>query len=438
MFHLGWFVGGVPFNSWRSPWADIRPSDGIRPDLYVDLARALERAGFDYLMFEDSMQIDDQYKGSIDACLKYGIECPASDPLAMIAIVSQATRHIGLISTLSTSFYPPFLAARTLATLDHLSDGRVGGNLVTSSSHRAAQNFGLDRQMDHDRRYEKAGEWVQVVKGLLNSWEPGAVVLDKATNTMIDPTKVHAIDFEGEFFKCRGPLNMPPGPQGQVVFCQAGGSAAGRAFAARNVDTIVCVPLGIEAMKQYRDDISAQMIAAGRKPTDCKVIYLVRPIIAETDTAARELYEADKAYRASEAFLEPVLANMSYFAQIDFSQFDPDEPIPDLRGKVNGHQSTTDRYFKDSVINKKTLKQVALTQDYVASIELVGSPDSVADMMGEAMDYVGGDGFFLSMFPLDRRTVATITEGLVPALRKRRLVRSHYEHKYFKDNLLAF
>jgi FMN-dependent oxidoreductase (nitrilotriacetate monooxygenase family) len=438
MFHLGWFVGGVNFNSWRSPWADVRAADGIRPDMYIDLARALERAGFDYLMFEDSMQIDDRYKGSMEAYLKYGIECPSADPTAMVAVVSQVTSRIGLIPTISTSFYPPFMAARMLATLDHLSRGRVGGNLVTSSSHRAAQNFGLDQHMDHDRRYDKAGEWVKVVRGLLDSWEPGAVVLDHQTNTLADHTKVHPINFEGEFFKVRGPLNIPPGPQGQPVFCQAGGSPAGRAFAARNVDTIVAVPLGIEAMKQYRDDISAQMIAAGRKPTDCKVIYLIRPIIAETDAVARELYEADKAYRASDEFLEPVLANMSYFAQIDFSQFDPDEPIPDLTGKVNGHQSTINRYFKDSVINKKSLREVALTQDYVASIELVGSPDTVADMMGEAMDYVGGDGFFLSMFPLDRRTVATVTEGLVPALRKRGLTRTHYEFEHFKDNLLAF
>jgi alkanesulfonate monooxygenase SsuD/methylene tetrahydromethanopterin reductase-like flavin-dependent oxidoreductase (luciferase family) len=168
------------------------------------------------------------------------------------------------------------------------------------------------------------------------------------------------------------------------------------------------------------------------------VIYLIRPIIAETDAIARELHARDKALRASDAFLEPVLANMSYFAQVDFSQFDLDELIPDLTGKVNGHQSTINRYYKDSVINKKTLRQVALTQDYVASIDLVGSPDTVAEMMGEAMDYVGGDGFFLSMFPLDRRTIATITEGLVPALRRRGLVRTHYEHKTFKENLLAF
>jgi FMN-dependent oxidoreductase (nitrilotriacetate monooxygenase family) len=438
MFHLGWFVAGVNLNSWRNPWADIRASAGIKLDMFVDLAKALERAGFDYMMFEDSLQIDDQYKGSMEAFLKYGIESPRADPTAIVAAISQHTSHIGLIPTISTSFYPPFMAARMLATLDHLSDGRVGGNLVTSSSHRAAQNFGLDEQMEHDRRYEKAGEWVQVVRKLFDSWEPGAIVLDQATNTMIDHTKVHTIDFEGEFFKCRGPLNIPPGPQGQVVFCQAGGSGAGRKFAARNVDTIVAVPLGIEAMKQYRDDISAQMIAAGRKPTDCKVIFLIRPIIAETDAMARELFEADKAFRASDASVERSLANMSYFAQIDFSQFDLDEPIPDLTGRVNGHQSTTNRYYKDSVINKKTLRQVAQTHDYVGSIDLVGSPDSVADMMGEAMDYVGGDGFFLSMLPVDRRTVATVTEGLIPALRKRGLVRSHYEHKCFKDNLLAF
>jgi alkanesulfonate monooxygenase SsuD/methylene tetrahydromethanopterin reductase-like flavin-dependent oxidoreductase (luciferase family) len=249
---------------------------------------------------------------------------------------------------------------------------------------------------------------------------------------------VHPIDFEGRFFKCRGPLNIPPGPQGTPVFCQAGGSSTGRTFAARNADTIVAVPLGIEAMKQYRDDIRTQAAAAGRNPDHSKVLFLVRPIIAETDAAARELHEMDKAFRGSEKFLEGILAQMSYFAQVDYSEFDLDQPIPDLTGKVNGHQSTTARYAKDGLINKKTLREVALTQDIVESIPLVGSPETVAAQMEEAMAYVGGDGFFLSMFPLDRRTVATITDGLVPALRKRGLVRTHYEFEHFKDNLLAF
>jgi FMN-dependent oxidoreductase (nitrilotriacetate monooxygenase family) len=437
MFHLGWFTSSS-LQSWNGTWSGDGPLDGFGARLYIDLARSLERAGFDYMMLEDSMQIDDKYQGSMEQYLRHGIECPKADPTAMTAILGQATTHLGIIPTISTSFYPPFMAARMLATLDHLSRGRAAANLVTSSSHRAAQNFGLEHQMEHDMRYEKAGEWVEVVRRLLDSWEPGAVVLDPERAVFADHTKVHPIDFEGKFFKVRGPLNIPPGPQGHPVFCQAGGSVAGRAFAARHVDTIVAVPLGIEAMKEYRHDISSQMIAAGRKPSDCKVLFLVKPYVAETDAAARELFETDLALRQSERSMERVLAGMSYFSQIDLAQFDLDEPLPDLTGKVNGHQSTLKRFAKDGAIGRKTLRELASGHSTVESIELVGSPDTVAQMMGEAMDYVGGDGFFLSMGRFDRRIVATIADGLVPALRQRGLTRTHYEYEHFKDNLLAF
>jgi FMN-dependent oxidoreductase (nitrilotriacetate monooxygenase family) len=437
MFHLGWFTSSGN-NAWKGQWNGPIAGDWVRKDMYVDLARSLERAGFDYIMFEDSMSVDSTYKGSMEMALRYQIECPRIDPTALVSLLGQVTSRIGLLPTISTSFYPPYLAARMVASLDHLTEGRAGCNLVTSSSHRAAQNFGQDRHMEHDMRYEKADEWVQVVKGLLNSWEPGSVVMDAEGDMFADHTKVHAIDFEGRFFKCRGPLNLPPGPQGVPVICQAGGSGTGRAFAARNADTIVAVPLGLEAMKQYRDDIRTQAAAAGRNPDNCKVLFLVRPFVAETDSAAQDLYEADKARRASPKRLEATLAQMSYFAQVDYSEFDPDQPIPDLTGRVNGHQSTTARYAKDGLINKKTLRQVALTQDIVETIPLVGSPDTVAAQMQEAMDHVGGDGYFLSMFSNERRTVATIVDGLVPALRKRGLVRTEYEFEHFKDNLLAF
>jgi alkanesulfonate monooxygenase SsuD/methylene tetrahydromethanopterin reductase-like flavin-dependent oxidoreductase (luciferase family) len=200
----------------------------------------------------------------------------------------------------------------------------------------------------------------------------------------------------------------------------------------------MAVPLGIEAMKQYRDDIRSQAAAAGRNPDDCKVMFLVHPTIAETDTAARELRAADLAVRRSDASMERLLAGMSYFSQIDLSEFDLDQPLPDLTGKVNGHQSTLNRFAKDGGVNQKTLRDLARAHSTVESIELVGSPDTVADQMKEAMAYVGGDGFLIAGGPLDRRAIATIADGLAPALRKRGLTRTHYEFEHFRDNLLAF
>jgi FMN-dependent oxidoreductase (nitrilotriacetate monooxygenase family) len=438
MFHLGWFVGnGFGLNSWGPNWAGSFDRSWTKPDNYIEMARSLERASFDYMIFEDGLMIPNAYEGSMRAYLKHALEGPRNDPTALVAVLSQYTSRIGLIPTLSTSFYPPFMAARMLATLDHLTGGRAGGNLVTSSSHRAAQNFGLDEHIEHDLRYEMAGEWVELVEALLASWEPGAVVFDEASNTYADHTKVHEIDFEGRFHRSRGPLNTPPGPQGRPVICQAGGSPAGRDFAARHADTIIAVPLGIDGMKQYRDDISSRMERFGRDPSDCKVMFMVNPVIAETDADAEAEYDRRWAMRDSEAYLEASLATMSYFSGLDFSEFDLDQPMPDLTGRVNGHQSSMTRYAKDGE-DGRTLRELVINHDTVESLRLVGSPSTVATQMAEAMDAVGGDGFLFTSADFDRRHISAVTDGLVPVLKKRGQVRSAYAHEHFRDNLLDF
>jgi FMN-dependent oxidoreductase (nitrilotriacetate monooxygenase family) len=362
------------------------------------------------------------------------VGCPRSDPTALVAVLGYATQRIGLIASMSTSFYPPFMAARMLATLDQISMGRAGGNFVTSSNHRAANNFGLDRHIEHDLRYEMADEWTQVVSRLLASWEPGAVLCDTEAGIFADYEKVHPINFEGRFFKCRGPLNTPPGPQGRPVICQAGGSGAGRAFAAKHADTIIAVPLGLDDMKAYKADIVGRMIEYGRDPHACKVLYLVSPVIAETDAAAERLFEEKREARRSGGNIDAALAEMSYFSGIDFAKFDLDAPLPEL-GKVDGHQSAMARFAKDTRF--KTLRELALGQEVLESVRLVGSPETVAARMGEVMEHVGGDGFLISS-DIDRRTVATISDGLVPALQKKGLTRTKYEFEHFKSNLMAF
>jgi FMN-dependent oxidoreductase (nitrilotriacetate monooxygenase family) len=437
MFHMGWFVShGYSLQSWNGKFSGEGAQEWMKPDLYIDMCRSLERACFDYVIFEDSLMIPDAYGGTMETYLKYGLDCPRNDPTALIGILGQATSRIGLIPTMSTSFYPPFMAARMLTTLDHLTDGRVGGNLVTSSSHRAAENFGYGRHFDHDLRYEMADEWLELVGRLWESWEPGAVVLDRETGVFADHTKVHTVDFEGRFFRSRGPLNTPPGPQRRPVICQAGGSPAGRDFAAKNADTIICVPLGVEDMKSYRADISRRMEAHGRKPDDCKVLYLVNPVLGTTDSEAREVAARRRAAAWEPAAVEMSLAVMSYFSGLDFSQFDLDQPMPDLSGGVNGHQSSISRLDKDGG-QTKTLRELAATHDFVDSVELVGTPDTVAALMGEVMEEVGGDGFLLAG-SIDRRAVSEIADGLGPALKRRGLIRSSYTYEHFRDNLLEF
>jgi FMN-dependent oxidoreductase (nitrilotriacetate monooxygenase family) len=395
------------------------------------MATSLERAGFDYMMLEDSSVVPDIYGGSLQHSLRRGTV--RHDPMPLVPLLAAATSRLGIIATASTTFYPPFLAARLFNTLDHLSDGRVGINLVTSSPHAAAQNYGLDSHIEHDLRYEMADEWMQVVNALWESWEPGSLVLDEATGTFADHNKVHHINFEGRFFKSRGPLNTVPSPQGRPVICQAGGSPAGRELAAKHADTIIAATVGLEAMKEYRDDISERMIAHGRKPSDVKVLYLVTPVLGDTDAEAKERHERQLAMQTVD--VEGVLAGMSYVSGHDFSKFDLDAPFPDLTGKVNGHQSTFADYAKAG--ETKTLREVAQTRHVVESIELVGSPDTVAAKMGEAMEYAGGDGFLIAK-PVTRKNIAEIADGLAPALRRRGLLRRGYEHEYFRDNLLSY
>jgi alkanesulfonate monooxygenase SsuD/methylene tetrahydromethanopterin reductase-like flavin-dependent oxidoreductase (luciferase family) len=222
-----------------------------------------------------------------------------------------------------------------------------------------------------------------------------------------------------------------PGPQRRPVICQAGGSAAGRAFGAKHADTIISSVSDVEGMKQYRADITRRMLDHGRDPTSCKMLFFARPILADTDKEAKDIYERRCAAEAKN--LDAQLALMSYFSGIDMSQLDPDEPLPDLSSRINGHQGTMADYAKSG----KTLREMATNRGGSRSNKLVGSPDTVSAMMGEMMEEAGGDGFLIAS-AVTRKAVGEIADGLAPALRRRGLMRTGYGHKYFRDNLLEF
>lgn len=223
MFHMGWFLStGFGVYDWKGPWSGNIRADIGNPELFLETAAALERAGFDYMMLEDSSVLPDIYQGSYAHSLKNAVV--RYDPLPLVSLIARHTEHIGVIATMATSFYPPFLAARLMSSLDHLTHGRVGVNLVTASPHAAAQNYGLDEHIEHDLRYAMADEWMQVVSRLWESWEPDALGTDENRTVYVDHTRVHPIHYEGRFHRSRGPLNTLPGPQRRPVVCQAGGS----------------------------------------------------------------------------------------------------------------------------------------------------------------------------------------------------------------------
>lgn len=432
-FHLGWFLQGSSVQAWGESWTGRIGETWQVPTLFMDLARTLERACFDYILIEDSSYVGESYGGSRDIYLRNALAVPRQDPSVVAALMTQVTSRIGIVPTFGTYAYPPYLLARLVATLDQVSQGRIGWNMVTGSSDVAARNFGMDGMPEHDLRYDMADEYMDLVTQLWSSWEPGAMVADPAAGLFADPAKVHAIDFNGRFYQCHGPLNSGPCPQGRPVIAQAGGSPRGRQFASQHADTIVASVKGTAAMKAYRDDLRARAAAHGRNPDHCKLLFLCAPILGETmeDALALKARRAEWAVRK----MDTRLAHFSKITNIDFAALDPDQPLGELH--TNGHQQSLDQFIRTA--GGRTLRQVMSSfESTVQSVELVGTPDHVAGQMAEAMEEVGGDGFLFSMPNVHRRTLAEIEDGLVPALQRRGLMRRAYEHAQFRDNLLAF
>jgi FMN-dependent oxidoreductase (nitrilotriacetate monooxygenase family) len=327
------------------------------------------------------------------------------------------------------------MLARLCSTLDHIAGGRFGWNIVTSGEEAAAQNFGMDHLPPRAARYDMADEYVDLVCKLFDSWDADAVVMDRATGTYADFRKVRPINFEGKFFKVRGPLNTVRSPQGQPVFVQAGGSPRGRAFAAKHADSIIAVANGIAGMKQYRDDVRGHAVKWGRNPDDAKVLFLVYPILGETDEEARAKY---RRMTSSSAFIERALAGISSITDIDFSKFPLDEPLPPLT--TNGEQGSLDKFAQWG--SGKTLRRLAMERFEAAEpeLEFIGSPETVAERMGLVMEAVGGDGFLIStpFQRTSRRFINEVTEGLVPALQRRGLARTAYSGTTLREVLREF
>jgi len=433
-FHLAWFLQGSSVQAWGEQWTGHIGTSWQQPDLFLDMARSLERACFDYILLEDSSYVGESFGGSTEIYLKNAIAVPRQDPSVVAALMTQVTSKIGIVPTFGTYAYHPYLLARLVATLDQVSGGRIGWNAVTGSSDFAAMNFGMQGMPEHDTRYDMADEYMDVVRKLWGSWEPGAIVADRQNGILVDHTKVHGVNFQGKYFSTRGPLNSGPAPQGQPVIAQAGGSPRGRKFAAAHAETIVVNAKGVEAMRAYREDVHKHMKAAGRDPSQCKVLFLINPIIGDTEADALERKKQRQCL--ADRHIEQRLAHFGKVTNIDFGQFDLDKPLPD-HVTTNGHQLNLEQFR--AMAKGRSIRQTMASFNAVdLSIELCGTCESVAARMGEVMAEVGGDGFLFSMPNVNRRTLAEIEDGLIPALQDRGLVRKAYEHKHFRDNLLAF
>ncbi len=432
-FHLAWFLQGSSIQAWGAPWTGNISEEWMSAGMFVDLARAIGRAGFDYMLIEDSIYVGENWQGGRDIFLKNGMSIPRQEPTVVATLMAQATRHLGIVPTLSTFAYHPYLVARIVGTLDQVSAGRAGWNMVTGSSDLSAQNFGMDALPAHDTRYAMAHEYIDVVTRLWGSWDPDAIVADRKSGILVDPAKVRTIDHRGTYYASRGPLNSGPAPQGRPVIAQAGGSGPGRAIAARYADTIVAAPKGIPAMKEYRDDVRRQMAAMGRDPDSCKILFLISPIVATSREEAQ--LRIDRRRADAEANLDIRMAQFGWITNLDLSGFDLDAPIGELT--TNGHQSSLQVFLKRA--QGKTLREAMVSYSTSGgALDFHGTPDDVAAQMDEAMQEIGGDGFLFTLGDVSRRSVAEITDGLVPVLQQRGLTRTGFSHAHLRENLLEF
>lgn len=435
-FHLGWFLGGSKVQGWRQRWSGHDPKNWMSADLYLYVIRELERACFDYVLLEDNFQISDRHGDSMEIYLRDCVSTPRQDPAVISAMVAATTSRIGIVPTLPTFAYHPYLLARMLGTLDQVSAGRAGWNVVTGSSARAYQNFGYPEIPEHDLRYDIATEFLDVASALWDSWEPGAIVCDQEAGIFADHTKVHRTDFRGKWYASRGPLNSGPLPQGRPVIAQAGSSPRGRTFASQFAETIVADAHSVEAMKEFRDDMHQRIIQHGRDPQQCKILFTICPILGATDEEAHAVKDR-RAHEAQDK-VAATLAVISSHTDIDFSRFPLDEPLGERRWETQGTRATLDTFIAQN--QGKTLREAAVDMQTSAdgAFGLVGTPDTVAVRMCEIMQEVGGDGFLFANDVLTRRNIAEFVDGLVPALQRRGAVRTAYSYPQFRDNLLEF
>ena len=271
--------------SWRHPASD---PGFLSARFYQEIARTLEAGKFHFGFIDDRLAMPSRYNDSVDDTVRLGIRAVKLDLVPVVMAMTLATRYLGVSATYSTTYHAPFHIARLFSTIDHLTDGRAAWNVVTSLNDSEAQNFGVDSHTEHDRRYDQADEVMEIITGLWDSWDDDAIKLDKSEGVFADPGSVHRLDYEGEWFRSRGPLTVPRAPQGYPVIMQAGQSDRGREFAARWAETVFSVFREIESGRDICGDIKGRAVKYGRSEDDVKVVTAAYAIVGETESMARE------------------------------------------------------------------------------------------------------------------------------------------------------
>ncbi len=350
----------------------------------------------------------------------------AMDPIVIMSALAAVTTRIGLIATASTTFDHPFHLARRFACLDHISNGRAGWNIVTSSNRLEAQNFGLDAMPEHAERYARAADVVDAALALWASWEADAKVADQQSGQYLDPAKVHRIDHEGPFVRTAGPLNVPRPPSGRPVLAQAGSSEEGRAFAASRADIVFTVQSDLADARDFYNDIKARAVRAGRDPQSIRVLPGIVPIAAAT----REEAEARLLQLNSFANLEHLIAKGSEFLGVDLGQVDLDQSLPAGLPMAAGTQASSSRVAvligiarRDRLTVRQLLARLASGRGHLLA---VGTGQDIACTMQEWFEGGAADGFNV-MCPVLPGDLTMFAEHVMPRLAEGGLIRAHDE-----------
>ncbi|QRM57804.1 NtaA/DmoA family FMN-dependent monooxygenase [Sinorhizobium sp. BG8] len=419
-------VSHVYHGVWRHP--ETRQTEFNDLSTWVELAKILEKGRFDGLFLADVMGLDAIYRGSADIYVEQAIHFPANDPATLCAALIGATEHLGLMFTSSIMQSHPFDFARRVSTLDHLSGGRVGWNIVTSASRAAARNFDFADRLPHDERYRWADEYVEAVYRLWEgSWEDDAVKADKKNGVYADPRKVHRIHHRGERYRIEGPHLTTPSPQRTPLLIQAGASAAGRAFAARNAEATFIVSLTPESARVAIDDIRGQAVAAGRDPADILFFQGLSFVVGSTEEEAwRKSRELDE-YISTEG----LAAHVGRDLDVDFGLLDPDRPVADF--DIQGLQGFT--RFVEEANPGKTVRLKDLTHAMSYNGRIVGTPETIADALEKWRD-AGIDGVNVA-YQKTPSAFAEFAEHVMPELRKRGIAQTNYAAGTLREKLFA-
>jgi FMN-dependent oxidoreductase (nitrilotriacetate monooxygenase family) len=419
--HLGTTIHGAGATKygWRQP--GVAPNASIDFAHYRSVAQKAEAAKFDFVFIVDSPYI------TPDSAPHF---LNRFEPFTVLSALSTVTSKIGLVATATSSYTEPFTLARQFASLDLLSNGRAGWNVVTTGLEGAARNYGRDKHFDHALRYRRAEEHLAVVQGLWDSWEDDAFVYDKESGVFFDKAKLHALNHKGEFFSVQGPLNIRRSRQGQPVIFQAGGSDSGRDLAAKTANAIFAGLETLQETQEFYADIKRRAAGYGRGGNQPLVLPGIAPIIGGSDAEAERIYRE----LADLVTLEDALQQLGRpFTYHDFSQYDLDAPFPDLGDLgANSYRSHSDRIKRIAREEGLTLRQTAL-RFATPRGAFVGSPEKIADTVQHWFETGAADGFILGVGVSE--SLDAFIDQVVPILQKRGLFREDYAHDTLRGHL---